>query len=116
MEEKKEQKLLDMWGEFPEQKEGEEVFKLNEYYKDGDYGLVRSMMLLKGEYGKFFMLEADKNDDGNFVKVVCSSTVNKMLLNKVMKNTAFTVPFTMTVKQMSSINSNEYTAIKITRD
>lgn len=106
---------IEIWGDYPEQEEGEEVFKFAEYYGNEDIGKCKAMMRLKGKYGHFFMILADKNNDGNFVKLICNSTVNKTLLQKTLRNSEFTVPFNFRVGQLISQNKNEYTAIKIIR-
>lgn len=106
---------IEIWGDFPDPEKDEEVFKFAEYYGNDDTGKCKAMIRLDGKYGKFFMLYADRNSDGNFVKLICNSTVNKMLLDKTKRNTEFTVPFEFRVGQLISQNKNEYTAIKIIR-
>lgn len=115
MSEEREVTDIEIWGDYPEQEESEEVFKFAEYYKNEDIGKCKAMMRLKGKYGHFFLILADKNNDGNFVKLICNATVNKTLLQKTLRNTEFTVPFNFRVGQLISQNKNEYTAIKIIR-
>ena len=109
--------VKEVYGYFPDQIEGEEVFKLPEYYRDGDRGRVKAMIQLNGELpdgspSTFFMLYADKNNDGKFVKVQCNATVNKKILQRIKTDSEFQVPFEFVVFEGVSAYG-EYTAIKM---
>ena len=109
--------VKEMYGYFPDQIDGEEVFKLPDYYKDGDKGRVKAMIQLNGELpdgspSTFFMLYADKNNDGKYVKIQCNATVNKKILQRIKTDSEFQVPFEFVVFEGVSAYG-EYTAIKM---
>lgn len=109
--------VKEVYGYFPDQIDGEEVFKLPDYYKDGDKGRVKAMIQLNGELpdgspSTFFMLYADKNNDGKYVKIQCNATVNKKILQRIKTDSEFQVPFEFVVFEGVSAYG-EYTAIKM---
>ena len=109
--------VKEVYGYFPDQIDGEEVFKLPDYYKDGDKGRVKAMIQLNGELpdgspSTFFMLYADKNNDGKYVKIQCNATVNKKILQRIKTDSEFQVHFEFVVFEGVSAYG-EYTAIKM---
>lgn len=109
--------VKEVYGYFPDQIDGEEVFKLPDYYKDGDKGRVKAMIQLNGELpdgspSTFFMLYADKNNDGKYVKIQCNATVNRKILQRIKTDSEFQVPFEFVVFEGVSAYG-EYTAIKM---
>lgn len=112
-----ESKVIKIWGYMPDADEGEDVFRFPEFYKDGDRGKCKAMIWLKGELpdgtpSSFFIMLADKNDSGEFVKVLCSSSVNSRLKQRAETDTEFTVPFKFVV-QKGTTDNGEYTTIKM---
>lgn len=109
--------VKEVYGYFPDQIDGEEVFKLPDYYKDGDKGRVKAMIQLNGELpdgspSTFFMLYADRNNDGKYVKIQCNATVNRKILQRIKTDSEFQVPFEFVVFEGVSAYG-EYTAIKM---
>lgn len=109
--------VVKMFGYFPDQIDGEEVYKLPDFYKDGDKGRVKAMIQLEGELpdgtpSTFFMLYADKNDTGKYVKIQCNATVNKKILQRIKTDSEFQVPFEFLVFEGTS-DYGAYTAIKM---
>mgnify|MGYP001657957180 CR=1 FL=1 len=110
--------VVNTYGYFPDQIENEEVFKLPDYYQDGDKGKVKAMIQLEGTLpdgtpSTFFMLYADKNNDGHFVKIQCNATVNKKILQRIKTDSEFKMPFEFVVFEGTSAYG-DYTAIKMT--
>ena len=109
--------VKEVYGYFPDQVEGEEVFKLPDYYKDGDKGRVKAMIQLNGELpdgspSTFFMLYADRNNDGKYVKIQCNATVNRKISQRIKTDSEFKVPFNFVVFEGESAYG-AYTAIKM---
>lgn len=109
--------VKEVYGYFPDQIDGEEVFKLPDYYKDGDTGRVKAMIQLNGELpdgspSTFFMLYADRNNDGKYVKIQCNATTNKKILQRIKTDSEFQVPFDFVVFEGVS-PYGAYTAIKM---
>lgn len=109
--------VKEVYGYFPDQIDGEEVFKLPDYYKDGDKGRVKAMIQLNGELpdgspSTFFMLYADKNNDGKYVKIQCNATVNRKIKQRIDTDKEFMVPFEFLVFEGTS-DYGAYTAIKM---
>lgn len=109
--------VKEVYGYFPDQIEGEEVFKLPEYYQAGDKGRVKAMIQLKGVLpdgtpSEFFMLYANKNGSDKYVKIQCNATVNKKILTRVQTDDEFKVPFEFVVFEGTS-DYGAYTAIKM---
>lgn len=109
--------VKEVYGYFPDQIDGEEVFKLPDYYTDGDKGRVKAMIQLNGELpdgspSTFFMLYADKNNDGKYVKIQCNATVNRKILQRIKTDSEFKVPFNFVVFEGESAYG-AYTAIKM---
>lgn len=109
--------VVKMFGYFPDQIEGEEVFKLPEYYQAGDKGRVKAMIQLNGELpdgtpSEFFMLYANKNGSDKYVKIQCNATVNRKILQRIKTDSEFQVPFEFVVFEGTS-DYGAYTAIKM---
>ena len=112
-----ENKVLREMGYFPDQIEGEEVFKLPDYYKSGDKGKVKALIEIEGQLPDgtpsiFYMLYADKNNDGKFIKIQCNATVNKKISQRIKTDSEFQVPFNFVVFEGESAYG-AYTAIKM---
>lgn len=112
-----ENKVLREMGYFPDQLEGEEVFKLPDYYKAGDKGRVKALIEIEGQLPDgtpsiFYMLYADKNNDGKFAKIQCNATVNRKILQRIKTDSEFKVPFNFVVFEGESAYG-AYTAIKM---
>lgn len=112
-----ENKVLREMGYFPDQLEGEEVFKLPDYYKAGDKGRVKALIEIEGQLPDgtpsiFYMLYADKNNDGRFVKIQCNATVNRKIRQRIESDSEFRVPFEFVVFEGDS-DWGHYTAIKM---
>lgn len=110
-------KVLREMGYFPDQVEGEEVFKLPDYYKFGDKGKVKALIEIEGQLPDgtpsiFYMLYADKNNDGKFVKIQCNATVNRKIRQRIETDKEFMVPFDF-VAFGGKGNWGEYTGIKM---
>ena len=112
-----ENKVLREMGYFPDQIEGEEVFKLPDYYKSGDKGKVKALIEIEGQLPDgtpsiFYMLYADKNNDGKFVKIQCNATVNRKIKQRIDTDKEFMVPFNFVVFEGESAYG-AYKAIKM---
>ena len=112
-----ENKVLREMGYFPDQIEGEEVFKLPDYYKSGDKGKVKALIEIEGQLPDgtpsiFYMLYADKNNDGIFVKIQCNATVNRKIKQRIDTDKEFMVPFEFVTFEGES-DWGAYTAIKM---
>lgn len=110
-------KVKEVYGYFPDQLEGEEVFKLPDYYKSGDKGKVKAMIEIEGQLPDgtpsiFYMLYADKNNDGRFVKVQCNAAVNRKIKQRIDTDKEFMVPFEFVTFEGES-DWGHYTAIKM---
>lgn len=112
-----ENKVLREMGYFPDQIEGEEVFKLPDYYKSGDKGKVKALIEIEGRLPDgtssiFYMLYADKNNDGRFVKIQCNATVNRKIKQRIDTDKEFMVPFEFITFEGEG-DWGSYTAIKM---
>lgn len=112
-----ENKVLREMGYFPDQLEGEEVFKLPDYYKAGDKGRVKALIEIEGQLPDgtpsiFYMLYADKNNDSKFVKIQCNATVNRKIRQRIESDKEFMVPFEFITFEGES-DWGPYTAIKM---
>lgn len=109
--------VVETYGYFPDQVDAEEVYKLPDYYKDGDKGTVKAMIQLEGTLpdgspSVFFMLYADRNNDKHFVKIQCNATVNKKILQRIKTDSEFMMPFSFVTFEGES-KYGPYTAIKM---
>lgn len=112
-----ENKVLREMGYFPDQIEGEEVFKLPDYYKSGDKGKVKALIEIEGQLPDgtlsiFYMLYANKNNDGKFVKIQCNATVNRKIRQRIESDKEFMVPFDFITFEGES-DWGAYTSIKM---
>ena len=110
-------KVKEVYGYFPEQIEGEEIVKLPYHYKAGDKGRVKALIGIEGQLPDgtpsiFYMLYADKNNDGKFVKIQCNATVNRKIRQRIESDKEFMVPFEFITFEGES-KWGPYTAIKM---
>lgn len=111
-----ENKVNRILGYFPDQLENEDVFKLPDCYEEGDVGRVKALLEINGELpdgtpSTFYMLYADKNGNGQYVKIQCNATVNRKIKQRLDTDNEFKVPFEFVVFEGTS-KWGKYTAIK----